>query len=75
MLRPHKNDGGRKIVKKVTEWKPDFRRARERPKGRWEELVLANIKTLRIHNSRGKIQDRKSRKRITKGAKTSEALE
>ena len=33
MLRPHKNDGGRKIVKKVTEWKPNFRKARGRPKG------------------------------------------
>ena len=50
MVRPYKKDEKRKMVKKVTEWKPDFRRARGRPKNRWEERVLEDIKKLRIHN-------------------------
>ena len=32
--------GEEKVVKKVTEGKPDFRRARGRPESRWEEQVL-----------------------------------
>ena len=60
-----------KVVNKVTEWKRDFRRARGRPNNRWEE----DIKRLRIHNWRGKIQDRESWMRITEEAKTSKALE
>ena len=42
--------GEEKVVRKVTEWKPDFRRARERPKIRWEEQVLEDTERLRIHN-------------------------
>ena len=67
--------GKEKVAKKVTGWKPDSRKARGRPKSRWEKHVLEDMKRLRIHNLRGKIQDRKSRKRITKEAKTSKALE
>ena len=41
MVRPHKKDERKKVVeKKVTEWKPDSRRTRRRPKSRWKEQVL-----------------------------------
>ena len=53
----------------------EFRRARGRQKGRWEEQGLEDTKTIRIHNWRGKIQDQESWKRITKEEKTSETLE
>ena len=57
------------MVKKVTQWKLGFRRAGGRPKRKWGEHVLEGIKRLRIHNRRGKIRDRKSRKRNHKGSK------
>ena len=50
-----KRMGEQKVVKKVTEWKLDIRRARGRPKLPWEEQVLEDVKWLRIHNWREKI--------------------
>ena len=37
MVRPHKRMGEEKVVRKVTRWKADFRRARGRPKSSWEK--------------------------------------
>ena len=34
MVRAHKKTKEEKVVMKVTEWKPDFKRARGRPKSR-----------------------------------------
>ena len=42
--------GEEKVMKKVTEWKSDFRRVRGRPKRRWEEQVLEDINRLGIRN-------------------------
>ena len=67
--------GEEKVVKIVTELKPDFKGARGSPKSRWEKQLLEDIKRLRIRNSSGKIQDRKSWKETTKVARTSKALE
>ena len=58
----------------VTEWRPDFRRAREDRKADGKN-VLEDIKRLRVHNWSGKIQDRKSWKRIIKEMKTSIRIE
>ena len=58
------------VMKKVTEWRPNFERARGRPKSRREERILGDIKRLRIHNWRRKIQDWKSWKGITKEVKS-----
>ena len=45
MVWLHTKDGRRKgrVVKRVKEWKPDFGRARARPKSRWEELLKSTI--------------------------------
>ena len=67
--------GEDKVVKKLTEWKPNFIRARGRPKSRWEERILEDMKRLRIHNWKGEDPGSEVTKRITKEAKTSEALE
>ena len=47
-----------KVLRKVTEWKLDFRRSRGRSKSRWEEQVFDDIKRLRIHKWRGRFKIR-----------------
>ena len=55
--------GKEKVVKKVIEWKSDFRRAR----GGYKKVTNPQLEE--------KIQNRKSWKRITKEAKTRKASE
>ena len=56
--------GEESVVKKVTQWKPDFKRARGRPKNRWEEHVLEDRESA-IEGGRSRIgsHGRESQKR------------
>ena len=50
IVKAIKTQRRRKIAKVVTEWKPDFRRARGRPKSRWEEQVRGHEKAKNPHH-------------------------
>ena len=67
MIRPPKKGGREKVMKKVTEWRPDFGRARKRAKNRWEEKVLKKStiggRRYRIVSHRRESQGRQRRTR------------
>lgn len=54
-----------KVVKKMTKWKPQVR-PRGRPKIRWEEQVIEDIKKMRITGWTEKIKDRREWRKIVK---------
>jgi hypothetical protein len=59
-----------RMVKKVYKWKPMLRRPLGRPKNRWEDDIMNDIKKLKIKNWTNCIQDRKNGKLYIEKAKT-----
>lgn len=58
------------IIKKITKWKPQEDRSRGRPKARWEDQVLNDLKELGISDWNQKIRDRTGWRKIVDGIKT-----
>ena len=58
------------IVRKVKRWKPMSKRAIGRPKTRWEDDVLVDIKSINLGNWKKVAQDRDSWKKVVEQAKT-----
>jgi len=59
-----------RMVKRVYKWKPMFIRPLGRPKNRWEDDIINDIKKLKIKNWTSCIQDRKKWKLYVEKAKT-----
>ena len=58
------------IVQKIKRWKPTPKRPIGRPKTRWEDDVLEDIKSINIRNWKKVAQDRDSWKKVVKQATT-----
>ena len=63
-----------RMGKSLYKWKPLNIRAKGRPKNRWEDDVLIDIKLLKVKNWPKSIQDRKEWKKLVEKAKTSTEL-
>jgi hypothetical protein len=51
-------------VKKIKRWKPMSKRPIGRPKTRWEDDVLEDIRNKNVHNSKKVAQNRDSWKKV-----------
>ena len=58
------------IVQKIKRWKPMYKRPIGRPKTRWEDDVLEDIKSINISNWKKVAQNRDSWKKVVEQAKT-----
>ena len=59
-----------RFVKRIYKWKPFGTRAQGRPKSRWEDDVVEDLKVMRIRNWNKKTSDRIEWRRIVAQAKT-----
>ena len=59
-----------RLVKRIYNWKPFGIRSQGRPKNRWEDDVVDDMKVMRIRNWNKKIKDRTEWRRIVAQAKT-----
>jgi hypothetical protein len=57
-------------VQKIKRWKPVSKRRIGRPKTRWEDDVLEDIKSMNISNGKKVVQDRNSWKKVVEQART-----
>jgi hypothetical protein len=57
-------------VKKIKRWKPVSKRPIGRPKSRWEDDVLEDIKSMRVCNWKNIAQDRERWKQVVEQART-----
>jgi len=57
-------------VQKITRWKPMCKRPIGRPKTRWEDEVLENIKSMNVRNWKKAVQNRDSWKKVVEQART-----
>jgi hypothetical protein len=58
------------IVQKINKWKPMSKRPIGRPKTRWEDDVLGDIRGLNVNSWKKFAQDRNRWKEVVKGART-----
>ena len=58
------------IVQKIKRWKPMSKRPIGRPKTRWEDDVLEDIKSINIRNWKKVAQNRDSWKKVVEQART-----
>jgi len=58
------------IVQKIKRWKPMSKRPIGRPKTRWEDDVLGDIKSINISNWKKVAQNRDSWKKVVEQART-----
>jgi len=58
------------IVQKITRWKPMSKRPTGRPKTRWEDDVLEDIRSINMGNWKKVVQDRDSWKKVVEQART-----
>ena len=58
------------IVQKIKRWKPMSKRPIGRPKTRWEDDVLEDIKIINIRNGKKVAQNRDSWKKMVEQART-----
>jgi hypothetical protein len=61
-------------VKKIKRWKPMSKRPIGRPKLRWEDDVLGDIKSMNVRNWKKVAQDREGWKKVVEQARTSNRL-
>jgi hypothetical protein len=57
-------------VKKINRWKPMSKRPIGRPKLRWEDDVLEDIKSMNVHNWKKVAQGRERWKKVVEQART-----
>jgi len=61
-------------VKKIKRWKPTAKRPTGRPKLRWKDDVLEDIKNMNVRNWKNVAQDRERWKKEVEQARTSNRL-
>lgn len=66
-----KREDNEELIKKIKDWRPAEDRPRARPRKRWEEQDMENIRKLKIVNIKRIIKNRKERFKIIDVAKTS----
>jgi hypothetical protein len=59
-----------RMVKRAYKWKPMLTRPLERPKNRWEDDIINDMKKMKIKNWTSYIQDRNTLKLYVEKAKT-----
>ena len=59
-----------RIVQKIKRWKPMCKRPIERPKTRWEDDILEDIKSINIRNWKKVVENRDSWKKVVEQART-----
>jgi len=57
-------------VQKIKRWKPMSKRPNGRPKIRWEDDVLEDIKSMNVSNWKNVAQNRDRRKKVVEQART-----
>jgi len=57
-------------VQKIKRWKPTSKRPIGRPKIRWEDDVLEDIKSMNVHNWKNVAQNRDRWKKVVEQART-----
>ena len=57
-------------VKKIKRWKPMSKRPTRRPKLRWEDDVLEDIRSMKVCNWKNVTQNRDRRKRVVEQGRT-----
>ena len=65
---------GKRIPKRVLEWKPTGRRNRGRPRKRWIEDIKEDIQIMGVRGWRKLCEERAEWKKITEKAKTHSGL-
>jgi len=65
---------GRRMPRRISEWKPMGRRIRGRPRKRWIEDVEEDIQTTGIRGRRKLSKERTERKKIAEKSKTHSGL-
>jgi hypothetical protein len=63
-----------KNVKAITKWNPIDRRSRGSPKTKWKDDVEADLRTVKITNSKTSVEDKLAWKKILEQAKTHPGL-
>ena len=58
------------IVQKIKRWKPMSRRPIGRPKTRWEDDILEDIKSMNVPNLMKVVQNRNSWEKVVQQART-----
>jgi hypothetical protein len=58
------------IAQKIKRWKPMSKRPKGRPKTRWEDDVLEDIKSIKISNWKKVAQNRESWNKVVEQART-----
>ena len=58
------------IVQKIKRWKPTTKRPIGRPKTRWEDHVLEDIKSIKVSNWKKVAQTRDSCKKVAEQGRT-----
>jgi len=58
------------IVQRIKRWKPISKRPIGRPKARWEDDVLEDVKNMNVCNWKKVAQNRDSREKVVEQAKT-----
>jgi hypothetical protein len=61
---------GENNIQKIKRWKPMSKRPIGRPKTRWEDDVLEDIKSMNLHNWKKVAQNMDSWKKMVKQART-----
>jgi hypothetical protein len=57
-------------VKKIKRWKPTSKRPIGRPKLRWKDEILEDIKSMNVHNWKYVAQNRDGWKKVVEQART-----
>jgi len=70
LVWPFTSNAGRENGKKVYKWKPMLTRPPGRPKNRWEDYIINDMKKLKMKNWTSCIQDRNKWKLYVEKAKT-----
>jgi hypothetical protein len=63
-----------KIMRKITQWNPIGVRYKGRPKNRWRDEVLNNLRKLKVKNWTYLVKDRKAWHELVQKTKTHQGL-
>ncbi|PSN56216.1 hypothetical protein C0J52_01430 [Blattella germanica] len=69
MVWSHSTNARDRITKGMYKWKPIAARSSGRPKNRWEDDIMNNIKRLKINNWISEVQNRTQSKSFVEKAK------
>jgi len=68
------NNGPSKTPRKLLDWKPIGTRPVERPRQRWQEVVMEDLKKLKVKNWKEIAKDRRTWRHLAEKVKTQKGL-